>query len=381
MRNNLKPPCSVLFVFSDVNNSPQLVAILQKFGKEKVAFELIILGKGQSKLCVDLDLLGISYSLSTLSTKYVIPFRFLSILKRIVFLRPQALYASGQFATLIGMPAAFMARVPTRVFTRHHSNFHYYYNMKLGILADKIANRFATTIIAVSKIVEEILLSRENVPESKVKIIYNGIELDQFRKKPSGFETKMRLNSNSNGSMEIGVISRLTQLKGVTYVAEAFVKCLKAFPNAHLSLVGAKADSYPDVSRILSNSPTSSYDFVEFNSDIPKFLKSLNVLVHVPIAVDIESFGLVYVESLAAGVPSIFTVSGVLNEIPNIQEYAQIVPYMDSESIYQAMMNVLTGSMKPKDLFPQQSLSQFEIGVMADLYFSQISSGLSLSHS
>ena len=129
MRNNLKRPCSVLFVFSDVNNSPQLMAILKKFRKEKVAFDLIILGEGRSRLCDDLDLLEIPYLLSALSSKYAIPLRFLSVLKRIVFLRPQVLYASVQFATLIGIPAAFMARVPTRVFTRHHSNFHHYYNM------------------------------------------------------------------------------------------------------------------------------------------------------------------------------------------------------------------------------------------------------------
>lgn len=381
MRSSIKPRCSVLFVFSDVNNSPQLMAILQKFRAEKVAFDLILLGEGRSKLCAEFDSLKIPYSLSSVSSKFLIPIRFLSILKRILSLHPQAIYASGQFATLIAIPASFVARVPVRVFTRHHSNFHHYYNMRLGILADKISNHLATTIIAVSKIVEEILLTQENVPQSKVKIIYNGIALDQFRNKVGDSETSIQVASSSAATIRIGIISRLTQLKGVAYAAEAFVKCLNVFPNAHLSLVGAKADSFREISEVLSSLPTSSYDFVDFMQDIPSFLKSLHVLVHVPIASDIESFGLVYIESLAVGVPSIFTVSGILNEIPNIEEYAQVVPYMDSESIYLAMMNILTDSMAPKEIFPPQSLSQFEIGVMADLYFSEIHSGFSLSHS
>jgi len=381
MASNLKTPHSVLFIFSDVNNSPQLISILQKFRTEKVDFKLIILGFGHNKLCDDLNSLEISYSLSTITSKYGIPGRFLFVLKKMIFLRPRVVYASGQFATLVGMSASFLARVPIRVFTRHHSNLHHYYNMRQGVIVDSISNLFATKIIAVSKVVEDILLLQEGVRKSKVKIIYNGIALNKFRNKVSDLDGAIGVLSKSTSTAQIGVISRLTELKGVAYTAEAFVKCLRFFPDAHLSLVGARADSFSEVSKILSGVPSSSYDFVDFNDDIPQFLKSLDVLVHVPVAIDIESFGLVYIESLAIGVPSIFTLSGILNEIPHVHDYAQIVPYMNSEAIYLAMTELLNHRMTQKNRLPQDWLERFDIEVMADLYFKEIFSSLSVNQS
>jgi len=373
----IKLPCEVLFIFSDVNTSPQLIAILEKFKKRKIEFRLILLGKGGTELCNNLDSMEISYSLCSISSKYRIPLIFLSILKRIIVLHPQAVYASGQFASLIAMPAAFLARVRVRVFTRHHSNFHQYFDMRLGLIADKVTNRYATKIIAVSKIVEKILISEENVPRTKVRIIYNGIALNKFENRIDAFDTTDSFRLNPAKTIQIGVIARLTELKGIDYTATAFVKFLSIFPNSHLSIVGAKSDSFNEVSRILLSVPESSYDFVEFNTDIPKFLDSLDMLVHVPIAVDIESFGLVYMEALAFGVPSIFTLSGILSEIPQIEKYAQIVPYRDSEAIYLAMINFANNSMTQLESFPPQLMSQFGIEEMADLYFDEIYSSLS----
>lgn len=381
MTTNLKPHYTILFILSDVNNSPQLIAILQKFRREMVDFKLIILGVGHSKLCDDLHSLEIPYSLSAITSKYGIPGRFLFVLTKMIFLKPEVVYASGQFATLVGMSASFLARVPIRVFTRHHSNFHHYYNMKLGVIADRISNLFATKIIAVSKIVESILLSQEGVRKSKVKIIYNGIALNKFQNKVNNLDRTIGVPSKSTSTAQIGVISRLTELKGVTYTAEAFVKYLKLFPDAHLSLVGVRADSFSEVSTILSHIPSSSYNFVDFNQDIPQFLKSLDVLVHVPIAIDIESFGLVYLEALAVGVPSIFTLSGILNEIPHVEDYVQIVPYMNSEAIYLAMTEILNYRMTQKNRLPEQWLDRFDIEVMADLYFEEIFSSLSVNQS
>jgi glycosyltransferase involved in cell wall biosynthesis len=368
----MKQPCEVLFIFSDVKSSPQLIAILEKFQKEKVAYNLILFGEGGSKLCTTLDSFKITYHLISISSKHRIPLVFLYVLKKTISFHPQAVYASGQFAAFVGMPAAFVARVQARVYTRHHSNFHQYYKMRLGLLADKITNIFATKVIAVSKIVNDILVSQERVPQSKVKIIYNGVAINEFQDASVDIDSSRGFLSNYADSIEIGVISRLTELKGVSYTAKAFVKFSREFPNAHLSIVGAKADSFDEVSRILSNVPSYRYHFVDFNDDIPSFLKSIDILVHVPIAIDIESFGLVYIEGLASGVPSVFTVSGILNEIPELYKYAQVVPYMDSEAIYLAMKRLVIDSCKSIHRCPTELLSEFRIEEMADSYFEVI---------
>ena len=83
--------------------------------------------------------------------------------------------------------------------------------------------------------------------------------------------------------------------------------------------------------------PSKNYEIESINWDMPGFLKSINVLVHVPLEPDAEAFGLVYIEALASGTPSIFTISGILNELENPERYFAVVPSRDSNSIFQKL--------------------------------------------
>lgn len=361
-----------LFVFSDVDKSPQLIAILRKFRQNGAEFDVILLGKARNTLCAGLDSLEIPYTLLAISSKSRIPSGFFILLSRILFLSPKAVYASGQFATFIGISSAYLARVPVRVFTRHHSDLHHYYSMKHGIIVDKISNLLATKIIAVSNTVKQILILQEKASSSKIKVIYNGIALENFQRTSQTHNRSIIGRASPSDNINIGVVARLTELKGIKYTALAFVKLLKVFPNAHLSLVGARADSYLEVSRILSDVDPSKYIFLESHPDIPGFLNSLDILIHVPIAVNIESFGLVYIESLAVGISSIFTVSGILNELLDKEKYMQLVPYKDSQAIYLAIMKILRGPPNQYAKIPKEWIDQFNLENMADLYYREI---------
>lgn len=356
-------------IFSDVDSSPQLISILEKLRHEEIEFALFLLGKSKKKLSADLELLQIPYKFLTITTKSRIPYGAAVIFKHLISARPTVLYASGQFATLIGMVTSFVARVPNRVFTRHHSNFHTFYGMKQGILADKIGNLLATKIIVVSEIVKSILILNENASPSKIRLIHNGIELDRFQK-----DFRLAIDSRSLNSevFEIGVVSRHTNLKGIEFTATAFVRILETLPNAHLTIVGAQSDSTSEILKILSAVDSSRYSFVDFTPNIPEFLSSLNLFIHVPIDPGAESFGLVYIEALAIGVPSIFTKSGILHEIPNLEKYVRVVPYMDSEAIYQAICDISGETSSSRSKIPSEWIDQFKMQVMADSYYREL---------
>jgi glycosyltransferase involved in cell wall biosynthesis len=83
-----------------------------------------------------------------------------------------------------------------------------------------------------------------------VKIIYNGIALNKFRNKVSDLDGAIGVLSKSTSTAQIGVISRLTELKGVAYTAEAFVKCLNKVKGDILSMdVTAELESRSVVDR------------------------------------------------------------------------------------------------------------------------------------
>ena len=67
----------------------------------------------------------------------------------------------------------------------------------------------------------------------------------------------------------------------------------------------------------------------------------MNIFVHVPIDDHSEAFGQIYVEALAAGVPSIFTLSGIAPDFVVDNKNALVVPFKNSEAIYEAMLKIL----------------------------------------
>ena len=358
----------VLVVFSDVNFSPQLFGILQELHYQKISFRVVLIGDSK-------DLIGQQIKAQRWNLR-IIPKRnksssilnLLTICAEIMRFRPKVLFASGQFATVIGMCAAKVLNVPSRIFIRHHSNFHHKYKIRIGILLDRITNYSSTEIIAVSTVVKKILISDEAVKPEKVKLIHNGVDLNSFKFKPPNLKLVSTQNFEKDVLFHVGVVSRLTEWKGVEYTAAAFVRLHKEFPNSRLHIVGAFADSYSDVTKVLSAVPENAYTLEKINSNIPLFLRKLDAFVHVPVGTEDEAFGIVYIEALASGIPCIFTQSGVIHELDAPDSYAQIVAFRNSEEIYLNLKRLIQGENVSKIAVPESWLNQFALDVMARSY-------------
>jgi glycosyltransferase involved in cell wall biosynthesis len=69
-----------------------------------------------------------------------------------------------------------------------------------------------------------------------------------------------------------------------------------------------------------------------------------DVFIHVPVNKYCEAFGQVYIEALASGVPSIFTLSGIAAEFIKHEHNALVVEYCNSHEIYNSLMRILIDS-------------------------------------
>ena len=359
------PRVQILFLFSDVNASPLLLQIIKNVQQSEYSFKVVIVGDMELEICKDLQRLGIDSSLISKRSKYGLVWLFAAVARQFSISRPEMVLASGQYATILGMLSAHMLRVHRRIFIRHHSNFHTKNRMWFGKFADLMGNYFSTEIVAVSEVVQEILIDSVRVNPSKVILIRNGIDTERFagvgfpREKPS---------STKNIEIAVGVVSRMTGWKGVQYTVDAFVMLHSRFPNAHLNLVGAPSDSYGLIKDKLGALDSSAYTLTSWNPDIFGFLQKLDIFVHVPIGSQDEAFGLVYIEALASGTPCIFTISGVLHELPNPEKYAQIVPFEDSPAIFNEMVKILEGSVPKRESLPQVWLREYSLDTMGKRY-------------
>lgn len=354
-----------LLLFSDVNASPMLLEIVKNLKESQDTFRIVVIGDLELEICKSMEDLGIAFSIVSKRSKYGFVQMLIPLMGVILASKPKTILASGQYATILGMVSAYVGRVPQRIFIRHHSNFHTKFGMHLGVLADRLANFLSTRIVAVSEVVRDILISSEGVDFLKVILIHNGIDIQKFGKIDLGAQ---KIFTGVNERIRVGVVSRLTGWKGVQYTVDAFIEFNARFPNSHLHVVGAPADFFGVVSKKLSTLNKSDYTLTSWYPDVLGFLQGLDIFVHVPIGPQDEAFGLVYIEALASRTPSIFTISGVLQELPNPEKYAYIAPYENSNAILNEMMKILDPVAPKKEPLPQQWLQQYSLDTMGKEY-------------
>ncbi len=275
-------------------------------------------------------------------------------------LNPDLVHCHLAHANWIGLWAAKFARVKTRIYTRHSGK-----PLNLGWkerIIDKIQNRLATKIVSISRNIDDLLKS-QGVPNDKRVLIHHGFDLNKFSN-PNPTEVE-RLNQQYNPNKQqpvFGIIARWMEWKGIQYSISAFKELLKHYPDALLCLFGASdnADYSAEIKKMLHQIPEKNVCVVSFESNVFDLYQLFDSYIHVPVNPNCEAFGQTYVEALAAGIPSVFTLSGIAQEFIVPEENALIVPFKDSKAIYEAMLRLMNDSLLREKLAAKglQSVSQ-----------------------
>jgi glycosyltransferase involved in cell wall biosynthesis len=275
------------------------------------------------------------------SGKMDMPTVFFKLFKLFRKLKPNVLHVHLFDACLVALPAGAFAGVKKRIHTRHHSSHHHYF-FPHAVKYDRFVNFWSTSILAISENVKNILVSKEHVPSSKVTVVHHGFDFDIFSDVSPERIARLKDKYNFNNHYPvIGVVSRYTYWKGIQFVIEAFNRIVNIHPNAVLVLANAKGDYANEIVALLSSLPENTYRQILFEADTPALFKSFDVFVHVPIDNHSEAFGQVYIESLIAKVPSVFTLSGIANEFVSNDRNALVVDYMNSDEIYNAILRFI----------------------------------------
>lgn len=270
-----------------------------------------------------------------------IPKAFLQILYHFRHFKTDIAHGHSFDATVAGLPAAKLAGIKMRIYTRHHSDLHHTYHPS-GKKYDRLNNRVATHIVAISQMVKNILTNMEHVPDHKITLIPHGFKLEEFDNVDAVAVERLRQKYNPIGKRPvIGVIARQTEWKGVQHIIPAFEKLLKKYPEALLILANASGDYKQHINHLLSKIPSQNYKEIVFENELFPLYKLFDVFVHVPISPLVEAYGQTYVEALAAGVPSVFTLSGIAQDFVVHKHNALVVNFNDSDEIYDAVLELL----------------------------------------
>jgi glycosyltransferase involved in cell wall biosynthesis len=98
----------------------------------------------------------------------------------------------------------------------------------------RITDRIADGIVVNSEAIRKELLEDEGVQPGKIRLCYNGIDLNRFRAGP-----RVRPAELSDASIVIGVVAVLRPEKGLSTLVEAFAQIAPSNPGARLLITGS----------------------------------------------------------------------------------------------------------------------------------------------
>lgn len=105
-------------------------------------------------------------------------------------------------------------------------------------ISRRIFGTWGKRVIAVSQPVKEHLMKDFGVPEANIALIYNGIEASRFRNQDANIKNRMKKSLGLTEGPVIGILGRLSDVKGHIYLIKAMQKVLEKVPQTRLVIIG-----------------------------------------------------------------------------------------------------------------------------------------------
>ena len=216
-------------------------------------------------------------------------------------------HANSNMAQLYGGLAARWTGVPCVWHTRDL--------VHLGLPGIWLA-RTATRVIAISESVRQHVARYVRDP-ARLRLIYNGLALDEFAPRHRGMELRASLGIPAEAPL-VGMIAQLAPWKRHDVFLEAASRVAAAMPACHFLLVAD--DVFDDQPGRLASLKAQAQQmglsdkiqFLPFGQDVANLMESLDVLMH---PASHEPLGRVVLEAMAMGKPVVAVNSGGPGEI------------------------------------------------------------------
>ncbi len=222
--------------------------------------------------------------------------------------RVHILNTHNQAAHFYGCLAGILARTPVVINTehsRHYIDGHWRRRLEKRALA-----LFTDKIVTVSKELQHKTILKDKIPQSKVEVLENGIDLSLFR--TSGIKNNFSNQSKLRDAFGIpqrhkviGIIGRLHPVKNHALLFKA-IQSMVVDHRISISLLvvgdGELRQTLEEMAVTLGIK--ENVHFAGFRQDIPDILSILDVLV---LCSHTEGLPLTLLEAMAAGVPIVVT--------------------------------------------------------------------------
>ncbi len=195
------------------------------------------------------------------------------------------------------------------------------------------ASRRAAACIGVSAALVDVMRGWQ-VPEGKLHVMRNGVDLSRFRPVDQG-EARKALGLRAEGPMLL-MVGNLVELKGHALVIEAMATLRAQFPQVQLLIVGEGPERQRLQAQLTDQGLESQVRLVGAvpNAELAPWYSAADALV---LASSREGWPNVLLEAMACGTPVVATRCGGVPEIVASDEVGSLVEVRDADHIAAAV--------------------------------------------
>lgn len=202
-------------------------------------------------------------------------------------------------------------------------------------------------IIAISGQVKEHLIDDFKINKDNIRVVNNGIDVKWFSAQILATKTSVKEKLGLKDAPVVGIVARLSDVKGHVFLIEAMKLVLEKYPDAQLLIVGEgpmKKDLTALVERLLLK---KSVFFLPNVSDTRSVLSAMDIFVMPSL---IEGLGLSLMEAMASGLAVIGSDVGGIKSLIKDKSTGLLVPPKDPKSLGNAIVELLSFPLKAKQL-------------------------------
>jgi len=223
--------------------------------------------------------------------------------------KPKILHSFLFHANFLGRITGKICRVPIIISSIHSMNFGGKLREKLLRYTDNLCD----LTIAVSQMVAKTMTEKRVVPKQKLKVIYNGIELEDFDLDKNIIREEIRkelgIRSNQNILISVG---RLAKEKGYSYMIKTIQILKKKYPDLIWIVLGDGEDRRKLEREVKTSNLQKNVFFLGNRNNVAEYLIASNVFLMPSLE---EGLPLALLEAMVCGLPIVATNVGGIPEV------------------------------------------------------------------
>lgn len=240
----------------------------------------------------------------------------------------------GLHAAVSASLASLFLRISHKIYFRHHTDYNRIY-FRHAVKYDKLVSFLSTSVCVPSESLRDYLVKEENVCSSKVFISAYALKLDNIYRQEEELRRTLRSEYGvPKDSFVVGLVSRFDIVKGLQFSLPALIKLQKKYSNICILMCNGSGPYEQKLKTYIENLDSSRLFKIDYFESINHAYNIMDVFVHTPISESAEAFGMVYVESYQARVPSVITLSGIASEIYSHRINCLVADYQNSDSVF-----------------------------------------------